>query len=270
LAEATGRLIYHLAPAVRRRVCSNLSHVMGPSADRGSIQRAARQMLGHLMKNYYDLFRLPQMSPEASVRLIRVEGWEHIEAALSQGKGLVVASAHLGNIETVVQIFARRQVPVTIPVERLRPPRLFDYVCRLRTSHGLRLVPIDGPLLALFRALRRGEVVGLAADRDITASGQWIDLFGAPARLPDGHVRLALRTGAPLLCAFSQRRRDNRFSAHILPPLRLNRTGDEEADVVAAMRQVVSAMERAIAQRPEQWYITHAVWAGDGTVREAE
>lgn len=264
LAEAAGKLIYHLSPDVRRRVCGNLNHVMDRQADPQTIARSARRMLGHLMKNYYDLFRLPHLSPEAGARRVQVEGWEHIEAALSQGKGLVVASAHLGNIETVVQIFARHGVPVTIPVERIQPPRLFDYVCRLRTSHGLRLVPIDGPLLSLFRALRRGEVVGLAADLDITATGQWVSFFDAPARLPDGHVRLALRTGAPLLCAFSQRLPDNRFSAQILPPLPLTSTGDEAADVAAGMRRVVSAMERAIAQRPEQWYLTNAVWARDG------
>jgi lauroyl/myristoyl acyltransferase len=258
LAEMSGALIYVLVPGVRRRVYDNVTHVLGGKA---AAHRTARQALGNLMKNYYDLFRLPHLTLEESARHIEVKGWEHIEAGLSQGKGLIVASAHLGNIEIVVQIFALHNVPVTIPVERLQPPQLFDYVCRLRTSHGLRLLPLDRPLLELFRALRRGEVVGLAADRDVTVSGQIVDFFDAPARLPDGHVRMSLRTGAPLVCAFSERLPDNRFVAHILPPLNLAHTGDHEADVAAGMRQVVSAMERAIAQRPAQWYVTNAVWS---------
>jgi lauroyl/myristoyl acyltransferase len=260
LADIGGVLIYALTPGVRRRVCDNVTRVLGDKADPRTVCRTARQTLGNLVKNYYDLFRLPRLRPEESAQLIEVEGWENVEAGLSQGQGLIVTSAHLGNIEVVVQIFALHDVPVTIPVERLQPPELFDYVCRLRTSHGLRLVPIDGPLLELFRALRRGEVLGLAADRDITASGQIVDFFGAPARLPDGHVRMALRTRAPLLCAFSERLPDNRFVARILPPLTLIRTGDREADVVAGMRQVVSLMEQAISRRPAQWYVTNAVW----------
>lgn len=260
LAEMGGSLIYALAPSVRRRVCDNVTHVLGHEAGRRAIRHTARRTFGNLVKNYYDLFRLPRLRPQESEQLVEVEGWEHVETGLSQGKGLIIASAHLGNIEIVVHIFARHNVPVVIPVERLRPPRLFDYVCRLRTSHGLRLLPIDGPLLALFRALRRGEVVGLAADRDITAGGRAVDFFGSPARLPDGHVRMALRTGAPLVCAFSERLPDNRFVAHFLPPLHLARTGDQEADVAAGVRQVVSAMEQAIARRPAQWYVTNAVW----------
>jgi KDO2-lipid IV(A) lauroyltransferase len=218
-------------------------------------------MFSNLLKNYYDLFRSPYLTPQETAQLIEVEGWEHIEASLDQGKGLVVASAHLGNIEIVVQIFALHRVPVTIPVERIQPPQLFNYMCQLRTSHGLRLVPIDGPLLELFRALRRGEVLGLAADRDVTGSGQVVEFFGSPARLPDGHVRLALRTGAALVCAFSERLPENRFVARILPPLELSRTGDREQDVATGMKQVVSVLERAIAQRPAQWYVTNAVWS---------
>jgi len=260
LAEIGGDLLYASAPAVGRRVCNNLSHILNQEATNRAVKSKARQVLGNLLKNYYDLFRLPRLNLTASAHLVNIDGWEHVEAGLTQGKGLIVASAHLGNIEIVVRIFAMHNLPVTIPVERLYPPRLFDYVCRLRAGSGLRLVPIDGPLLALFRALRRGQVVGLAADRDITASGQIVDFFGAPAQLPDGHVRLALRTGAPLVCAFSERLPDNRFVAHILPPINLCRAKDTEADVLDGMRQVISAMEQAIAQRPDQWYVTNDVW----------
>jgi len=260
LAEVGGVLAYALAPPVRRRICDNLRHVLGREASGPAERRAAHQVFSNLFKNYYGLFRLPRLALEACARLVEVEGWEHIEAGLREGKGLIVTSAHLGNIEIVAQIFALHDVPVTVPVERLQPPQLFDYICRLRSGHGLRLVPVDGPLLELFRALRRGEVLGLAADRDITASGRVVDFFGAPARLPDGHVRIALRTGAPLVCAFSERLPNNRFVARVSPPLNLTPTGDEEADVMAGMRQVVGMLEQAIAHRPAQWYVTNAVW----------
>ena len=263
LAEAGGALIYALAPRVRGRVCDNVGHILGQKAGRQAVRRTARRALGNLGKNYYDLFRLPHLTLRESAQLIEVEGWEHVEAGLGQGKGLIVTSAHLGNIEIVIRIFALHDVPVTIPVERVRPPRLFDYICHLRASHGLRLVPIDGPLLELFRVLRRGEVLGLAADRDITASGRVVDFFGSPARLPDGHVRMALRTGAPLVCAYSERLPDNRFVARILPPLNLRRTDDQEADLMAGLKLIVSAMEQAIARRPAQWYVTNAVWSLD-------
>jgi lauroyl/myristoyl acyltransferase len=263
LAELGGALAWALAPGAWRRVCDNVAHVLGEKASRRTVHRTARQTFGNLLKNYYDLFRLPGLTLQECGQLVEVEGWEHIEAGLSQGQGLIVVSAHLGNLEIVTHVLTLRQVPVTAPVERIRPPRLFDYVCRLRASHGLRLVPVDGPLLALVRALRRGQVVALAADRDVTASGQVVDFFGAPARLPCGYVRLALHTGAPIVCAFNERLPDNRFKAHVLPPLSLACTGDLKADVTTGVRQIVSAMEQAIARRPAQWYVTHATWSLD-------
>jgi KDO2-lipid IV(A) lauroyltransferase len=114
--------------------------------------------------------------------------------------------------------------------------------------------------LELFRALRRNEVVGLAADRDLTESGIVVDFFGAPARLPDGYAQLSLRTGAPIIAGFSQRLPDNAFVAHLEPPLELEDTGDRSRDVRAGVEKVVSIMERYIGAHPEQWVMSVPIW----------
>ncbi len=263
LAEAGGALARVLAPGAWRRVCHNLAHVLGEGAASRQVRHTARQMFGNLLKNYYDLFRLPYLTLEACDQLVEAEGWQHLEAALSQGKGLILATAHLGNLEITPHVLALRGLTVFAPVERLEPPRLFDYICRLRVSHGLRLLPVDGPLLTLVRALRQGQVVALAADLDVTASGQMVNFFGTPTFLPTGYVRLALRTGAPILCAFTERLPNNRFRAYALPPLNLTPSGDQEADVMAGVKQVVAVVEQAIARRPAQWYVTQAIWPPD-------
>ncbi len=260
VAARLGRLFYRLSPSTRANVRDNVTHVLGEGASAAEVERVTCETFRYIALNYYDLLRVPTLNPAEVERVVRVEAWENVERALAAGKGLIMVSAHFGNIEVVLHILLFRGIPVTIPVERVHPKVLFQYICRVRTSKGLRLIPIDGPLLELFRALRRGEIAGLAADRDITQSGVIIDFFGAPARLPAGHVQLALRTGAPIVMGFSQRLPDNTFVARFEPPLELENTGDRERDARAGLEKVVATMERYIAQHPEQWAIVVPIW----------
>ena len=225
------------------------------------INRRIRLTFNHILYNYFDLFRLPGLDNKVVNKLVTVEGWENIEAALAKGKGIVMASAHLGNIETVLYAMLLRGLKITIPVERVEPPELFDYITTLRSSKGLNLIPVDGPLLGMIRTLKKGGVAGIAGDRDINNTGRVTQFFNHSARLPDGHIKLALKTGAPLVMGFSHRNPDHTYHAYFLPAYQPLQTGTEEQRVDAGMQYIIQEIEHAIRQNPEQWTLTVSIWA---------
>jgi KDO2-lipid IV(A) lauroyltransferase len=228
------------------------------------VRSLVRRACANIIKGHYDLFRLSRLSPEEILGMTRVEGHEHIEEALARGKGVILVGAHYGNVDILIQLPLALGVPLSTPVEHIQPERLFQYTLRLRTSHGLRMFPTGGPMMGLYRALKRGEVVGLAGDRGIDVSTRKVEFFGEPASLPEGPVRLALRTGAALVPGFCRRLPDDTFHARIEPALALPNTGDREADVTAGMRMVAEVLERVISQEPEQWLLAKPVWPMDG------
>jgi lauroyl/myristoyl acyltransferase len=237
----------------------NLRHVL-PAVTAEAIDQIARGTLRHHLKNYYDFFRSTQLRAEDVAHMVEAHGMEHLESALGRGKGVVFTTAHFGNLDIVAQIFAARGYRVTTLAEHVKPEILYQRIVATRASKGLTIIPVDGPLLPLVRALKRNELVGLASDLDVTHSGLLVDFFGAPARLPDGPVQLALRTGAALLPAFSLRMPDNTFAGYIEPAVGLRRTGDFKADVRAGVEQVAKTMEKWIGQYPDQWVMFHRIW----------
>jgi KDO2-lipid IV(A) lauroyltransferase len=261
ICRLLGAFLYHFNKQGRANIQLNLRRIMGPQTPAAEINRRTRLTFNYILYNYFDLFRLPALDDQTVKQLVTVNGWENIEAALTEGKGIVMTSAHLGNIEVVLYAMLLRGLSITIPVERVTPPKLFDYITALRTSKGLKLIPIDGSLLALVRTLKKGGVAGLAGDRDITGTGQVINFFGYPANLPDGHVRLALKTGAPLVVGFSRRNPDHTYQAYFLPPFHPPHSGSDEARVTAGLNLIIEAMEKAIRQTPEQWVVTVSIWA---------
>jgi len=264
VARLFGALFYLLSPQLRRTLAHNISHVLGPGADEEKVVALVRQACVNIAKGHVDLFRLGRLSVDDIRGMTQVEGKDYLMEALAAGKGAVVVTAHMGNVDLMAQIPQSEGIPACGPVEHVEPERLFQYTLRLRQRHGLRLMPSDGPMIGLFRALRRGEVVCLPCDRDIADNASEVEFFGSPARLPDGPVRVALRTGAPLVPAFARRLPDDSFAIRVEPPIELPNTGDHEADVRAAMEKVVEALERNISRYPEQWLVIAPVWPMDG------
>jgi len=260
LASWLADLNYQRNVQAVRGLRDNIRHAMGPSAAPAQVASAARRAYRILLQNYFDLFRLPELSAEQLRALIQITGWETLQSAHALGRGIILCSAHLGHVEGGLQIAALSGLPVLTPAEHIQPERLYRYFTSLRSRHGLRLIPSDGPLLEIFRALRRGEVVGLALDRDTTASGVEVTLCGAKARMPDGFAHLSAKMRAPLLTAFCYRLPDGHAHAHIGSSFIPDMTDDEDKTYHAALDFGVQALEQAITTHPDQWVLTTPLW----------
>jgi KDO2-lipid IV(A) lauroyltransferase len=83
--------------------------------------------------------------------------------------------------------------------ERLEPARLYDEFVRYRAGLGMHVVPLTGgpsPMLPLLRWVKKGGLVCLLGDRDLSSTGIEVELLGEAARVPAGPAVLARRTGA--------------------------------------------------------------------------
>ncbi len=248
-AELAGAASYVVARGARRASADNLAAVVD-TGDPDLVALRVREAFRVQARNYADLFRIPELSLAEVERRVELVGWEHLQRAASHGRGAILATAHLGNVDLVAQLACARGLAVTVPVERIEPPALLDYVTRLRAAHGLRLIPIGpGVVPALTAALKRGEVVGFAVDRDVQGTGEPTPFLGRQARLSHAPALLALRTGAPVVPATVRRLPGSRFAATLHQPIWTER-GARPAEV---MRRVVRPLEEAIRQIPGQW-----------------
>jgi KDO2-lipid IV(A) lauroyltransferase len=78
-------------------------------------------------------------------------------------------------------------------------------------------------------------------------------MFGEPARVPEGPLRLAALTGAPIVPIFTVRRGYRRYEIVAHPVIRLSRAADERS-FDAAAQTMASAMEAFAREHPTQWF----------------
>jgi lauroyl/myristoyl acyltransferase len=263
LARSTGWLLSFLPTAPRRGLRANLRVVLGRQADTRTLDRLIRRAYQHQANNYADLLRARRITPETATRqtVPGGDGWADFLRAQSEGRGLILITAHFGRFEMMTHYVASLGLRLTLPVERLQPPALFDLLCRLRRRPTFTLVAADLGLRPCLRALQRGDAVVLFADWDSTGHGVPVRLFGATARLPAGPALLAVRTGVPIFPGFAlPGERRGHVRATVDPPIIVERTGDFDADVQRATQLIANAIEGHIRDYPDLWVMFHQIW----------
>lgn len=244
-----------------RHVRANLRVTMA-EAHEHERERAARRVMIHYFKNYFDLLRFHTLSLAELRAMTAFVGGEHLRAALAQGRGVLLVAPHCGNY-TIIASAALRHVEAEalLVVEQLPDPRLHRLMNQVRETPGLEIAPL-GPTIGrtVLRALRHGKIVILGGDRAIAENALEVAVFGRPTPIPSGPATLALRTGAPLLTGFTQRLPNNRQVAYFAPPMQFTRSGNDEQDIRDATQKIAYSMEAYIRHDPSQWIVGEEVW----------
>ncbi len=249
----------HGGPAQLRK---NLARVVGvaPSEVPDSLMRAS---LASYARYWREAFRLPTMDHLALGRRLAqtVSGDEHVDAALADGRGAVMALPHSGNWDMAGVWMAQTYGRFTTVAERLKPESLYRRFIDYRESLGFEVIPLSGgeqpPFLLLGQRLMDNKVVCLMAERDLSRSGVQVDFFGEPTRMPAGSAKLAIKTGAALMpvhCWYDGD--DCRIAIH--PPLDCS-----SGDVGVITQALADVFARNIAEHPADWHMLQPQWLAD-------
>jgi lauroyl/myristoyl acyltransferase len=240
-----------------RRATDNMRQVLGPQADPHEAKRLTRAAFANYARYMVDLVRMPHLQPRELNKSIRIDGWEHVEAAFRYGKGVVFATGHIGNWDMAGVAFAARGHPVSALVETLKPARWNERVQRTRTAAGVKAIPIETGLRDMLAALRKREGLAVLVDRPLEEDGVAVTFFGRPTRVPGGAATLALRTGSPVVPAALVRDPAGQgYLAHIGPPI----VGEKGDDASVVTQRIMSWLEGIIRRYPDQWFMFRQMW----------
>ena len=110
--------------------------------------------------------------------------------------------------------------------------------------------------------LRDGGTVGILMDQNASPNeGIFVDFFGVPACTTTGLARIALRTDASVVPAFTPWDASLRkYRLSFQRAVELVRTGDEVADIRENTARFNAVIEDFARRHPEQWLWVHKRW----------
>ena len=255
LARGWCAMLDRALPRLRRVALRNLSLGM-PELDSAARQRIVDGVFRSLARLLVALAKFPSIHRSNLDDWIRLEGGEHFEDALRAGRGVLFATAHLGNWELSALAHALLRSPMHIVVRPLDNPLIDRLVERRRTLTGNHLIEKKDFARGILKALGANEAVGILIDQNASpAEGVFVDFFGLPACASTGFAKLAAHSGAAVIPGFALwSDAERRYILRFDPPLRI--TGDAARDT----QTLQSALEATIRKYPDQWLWIHRRW----------
>ena len=247
---------------IRRQVArENLESAMGIELDVEDRLEIVKRMVYNLSLNYLELLTLPFIGTGGVVSRFRWRGLQELDNALGAGRGALILSAHLGAFDLLACATAARGYPVTIISRTPRSSLTRAVWMGYRSAAGVHILPERGSLREVLKALRAGGLVVLVLDQNMHRDrGVFVDFFGRPACTLDSLAVIAMRTGAPVVPAFTWRSDDGMHEAVFMPPVELARSGDAKVDIIKNTQRFTELLEQQVRAHPEQWLWLHRRW----------
>jgi len=239
-----GWVVYCASPVYASRIRANLI-ASGIFADQQALDRAVREVVVETGKGAAEIVKVWFDDDESVLQLVECREWARVEEAQRAGRGIIFLTPHLGCFE-VAALYIGRRIPITI---LYRPPRmraLEPLMIHGRSRGQVHVAPatLRGVRL-LYKALQRGEAVGLLPDQaPQKGEGVWAEFFGRPAYTMTLVRRLQKQTGAAVIFTFAERLPNGRGFV-----LQFERYAGSEIDETA----LNGAVEKLIRKRPAQY-----------------
>jgi Kdo2-lipid IVA lauroyltransferase/acyltransferase len=252
LARRYVSILDHAVPRLRRAAYANLSFAL-PGADRKAITDGVFDSLARVVLAFA---KFPSIRRENIDRWLRCEGLEHYTNALRAGRGVLIATGHLGNWELSAFAHAWLTEPMNVVVRPLDNPLIDRLIQRRRELSGNRSLSKREIARPILKALAANQAVGILIDQNWTAdNGVFVDFFGTPACTDAGFAKLAARSGAPVVPGFAfWSEKERRYVLRFYPPVPI--TGDAVRDTAALQ----AAFETIVRAHPSEWLWIHRRW----------
>lgn len=255
LARFFTRLLQASLPKLMAVANRNLEFAY-PEATPQERARIAKGVFDSVARLLVAFAKFPDLNSTNIHRWIRYEGLENYTAAKAKGRGVLIATAHLGNWELSAFAHALMTEPMFVMVRPLDNRLVDELVEGRRQLSGNRLLLKKDAALSVVRALRNNEAVGVLIDQNTALEeGVFIDFFGKKACASAAFAKLAVRTGAAVVPGFALwEPAEKKYVLHFFPEMQLS--GDAQRDTQA----IHTEFERIIRRYPDQWMWIHRRW----------
>jgi len=254
-----GHLYYLLIKKQRERAVAQMMPALNISETEA--RRLVRASFVNLARNMLDILYMPNLNEKNLSKYIEIDHLERMQAALSEGHGVVVLTGHIGTWEWLSASFTLNGLPVTA-IAKLQPNAEYSRVLDdLRATIHVEIFNRGtNELRAAGRALKEGKILGFLADQDAGPGGAFIKFLGKTASTPMGPAVFSRRFNAPVLPAFIIRKEDGRHLVKIGEPMHFEDTGDTDADLLRFTEQMTKILEQVIREHPTQWLWFQKRW----------
>ena len=249
-----GKLGYFLIKKRRKITIKNIQLAF-PEKNISEVKKIAKDSYVIMSKVFLSSFWLPETITKPGK--IKFENIEILDKAYSEGKGVILATMHMGNFEAAS--YLAYKYPFYAVAKKQKNPLVSSYITDQREKLGMNIILRDKRITRqLIQAINNKGVIALISDH--YGKGAEVTFFGKKTLAPTGAINLALKQDVPIVFGYCILDKNNNNTAFIQEKLDLIKTGNIKQDVQINTQNLIHLMEKAIRKHPEQWMWFHNRW----------
>ncbi len=247
LGRGLGWLGFYLLPERRRITRTNIGLAF-PKLEEKTRQKLVRQNFCFATQAVFESALAWWASEQRLKSLVRVEGLEHVDAALEKGKGVILLGGHYTTLEMGGRLIAL-YINGYGTYKRAHNP-LFEAVMAGNRQRYFAGLIRSTDMRRILRRLKDNKVIWYAPDQDFGIQHSvFAPFMGVPTATLTITARLAERSGSLVLPFYSEQLADNKgYALRIAPPLQNYPTDNDIADATAVNQAIEDQVQRAPAQ----------------------
>ncbi|MCK4859160.1 MAG: lysophospholipid acyltransferase family protein [Candidatus Omnitrophica bacterium] len=265
-AYVIGKGAYLFLKGKRQITLRNLELAFGKEKSNAELRKIACQVSQEICRYWIEILQFLHFPSRFK---IEIKGQKNLDMALSQGKGVILVSAHFGNFPLMIAVLTQKGYKIKTIMRHMHDLKSDKLFCQLRQKLNIRSIMLQSRQVSVSKclnALRKNEVLLIQIDQHAGAGGIFVDFFGKPAATTSSPVIFALRTGAPILPVFILREAEV-HNIIIEPNVGLYLGSNKEEIVKKTMSKLTKIVECYVKKHPEQWAWLHKRWKGEERVK---
>lgn len=193
---------------------------------------------------------------------VTIEGKEHVEKALSNGKGAYVLCIHMGSWEAMGSAMTRQIERTNVVVKKVGGPKTDEYITWLRELNGFQIIrrkKKGDAYIGIKKSLESNQIVGFVMDQSRPGEPK-LPFFGHPAKTNTSLAAIWNKCEAPIIPGYCRRTGTGSYTVTFLPEIEVVRSDDPKADVLENSKRFNASVESMIRVCPDQYFWLHNRW----------
>ena len=259
LGDNIGKLYYYIASRQRQRALSQIQECLGISVE--AAEQTITSLCRKLGQTFLEVLYTPALTPAKMQEYVTIENRHYLDQAMSNGQGVVLLAAHIGNWEWLGASLAMAGFPVASVIKRQPNDQHTRILNEYRQMVGIELYTRGTTeLISAARALKHGKLIGLLADQDAGPHGLFIEFLGKMSSTPVGPTIFAKKFSVPVVPVFIVRKPAGGHRVIMHQPMYYHDTGKVDEDIYRFTMETTKIIEETIRQYPDEWLWFQKRW----------
>lgn len=262
IGVAGGHLLYLISKEKHNIMSEELRLIM-PDKRMAEIEEIIKGSFKNYCISEIEVLLYPLMNRKFMKKIVTIEGKEHLDNALSKGKGVLLFQAHFDAFQMVMpavgysgykmsQISASASVWKANSSSRIQE-KSFDIKAEYEYSLPVHHISVKSSLRPAFRALENNEIVGITIDGGGGKKVVSVRFLGRDANFQQGGADIAIRTGAVIVPAFIITEKGLKHRVILHPPIEVGEMLTRDEKIRKVLQEFAAILEGYVYRYPAQY-----------------